>query len=286
MSTPFRLACVQVNAGGDIDSNIAAASALVREARNAGADFIALPECVALMEPNKKRILSLATDESACRPLAAFRDLARDTGAWLLAGTVVVTAQDGRLANRSCLIAPDGAVRARYDKIHMFDVDLPGGESYRESATYRPGEEAVTAALPWGGLGMTVCYDVRFPKLYLALGQAGADFISVPSAFTRQTGIAHWHVLLRARAIETGAYVFAPAQCGEHPGKRFTFGHSLIVNPWGEVLADGGEAPGYVIAEIDPAKVAAARRAIPSLAHERRFAAPSRTQPPDRNAAE
>jgi predicted amidohydrolase len=168
----------------------------------------------------------------------------------------------------------------------MFDVDLPGGESYRESATYRPGEAAVTAALPWGMLGMTVCYDVRFPKLYLALGGAGADFISVPSAFTRQTGLAHWDVLLRARAIETGCYVFAPAQCGEHPGRRLTYGHSLIVDPWGEVLADAGETPGYVIAEIDPAKVTAARSAIPSLAHERRFAAPRRSPAHDRNAAE
>jgi predicted amidohydrolase len=286
VSTTFRLACVQVNAQGEIEANVKAASALVREAREAGADLIALPECVALMEPQRARVRALATSEDSSTVLAAFRDLARETGAWLLAGTVVVTAEDGRLTNRSCLIAPDGSVRARYDKIHMFDVDLPGGESYRESATYRPGEEAVTAALPWGTLGMTVCYDVRFPQLYRVLAHAGADFLSVPSAFTRQTGTAHWHVLLRARAIETGAFVFAPAQCGEHPGKRLTYGHSLIVDPWGAVLADGGDAPGFVMAEINTLKVAEARRAIPSLAHDRPFTTPAPVDRGGQKAAE
>jgi predicted amidohydrolase len=270
----FNLACVQVSAQGDIDANVQTASALIREARKAGADLIGVPECVALMEPKRDRVRALAQDDRESRPLAAFRDVARETGAWLLAGTVVVTAEDGRLANRSSLIAPDGTIRARYDKIHMFDVDLPGGESYRESATYRPGGEAVTAALPWGTLGLTVCYDVRFPQLYRALAHAGADFISVPSAFTRQTGAAHWHVLLRARAIECGAFVFAPAQCGEHPGNRLTYGHSLIVAPWGEILADGGDTPGFIMAEIDPAKIAAARRAIPALTHDRPFTLP------------
>ena len=274
MSAKFNLACVQISAQGDIDANVAAASLFVREARKAGAELIGLPECVALMEPKRDRVRALVQAEEHSRPLAAFRDVARDTGAWLLAGTVVVTAEDGRLANRSCLIAPDGSIRARYDKIHMFDVDLPGGESYRESATYRPGEAAVTASLPWGTLGMTVCYDVRFPQLYRALAHAGADFISVPSAFTRQTGAAHWHVLLRARAIECGAFVFAPAQCGEHPGNRLTYGHSLIVAPWGEILADGGEAPGFIMAEIDTAKIAAARRAVPTLNHDRSFTLP------------
>jgi predicted amidohydrolase len=286
VTAKFNLACVQVSAQDDIDANVAHASALVRDARRAGADLIALPECVALMEPRRARVRELAEPESASRPLAAFRDLARDTGAWLLAGTVVVTAEDGRLANRSCLIAPDGTVRARYDKIHMFDVDLPGGESYRESATYRPGEASVTAALPWGTLGMTVCYDVRFPQLYRVLAHAGADFISVPSAFTRQTGTAHWHVLLRARAIECGAFVFAPAQCGEHPGRRLTYGHSLIVAPWGEVLADGGEAPGFILTEIDTAKIADARRAIPSLDHDRPFTLPQSEKIPPVRAAE
>ena len=285
MSDKFNLACVQVSAQGDIDANVAAACHLIREARKAGADLIGLPECVALMEPKRDRVRALAQAEDESGPLAAFCDTARETGAWLLAGTVVVTAEDGRLANRSCLIAPDGSVRARYDKIHMFDVDLPGGESYRESATYRPGAAAVTAALPWGTLGMTVCYDLRFPQLYRALAHAGADFISVPSAFTRQTGTAHWHVLLRARAIECGAFVFAPAQCGEHPGNRLTYGHSLVVAPWGEILVDGGEAPGFFMAAIDTAKVAAARRAIPALNHDRAFTLPqSGSLAPDRAA--
>lgn len=286
MSTIFKLACVQVSAQDAIEPNVAAACALVRDARKAGADLISLPECVALMEPKGARQRELARVESESAPIAAFRDVARETGAWVLAGTVVVAAEDGRLANRSCLIAPDGSVRARYDKIHMFDVDLPGGESYRESATYRPGAAAVTAPLPWGTLGMTVCYDVRFPQLYRALAHAGADFISVPSAFTRQTGTAHWHVLLRARAIECGAFVFAAAQCGEHPGQRFTYGHSLIVDPWGAVLVDGGEAPGFIMAEIDVTKIAAARRAIPALAHDRPFTNPASVTPATIRAAE
>ncbi len=275
MSVTFRAACVQVTAGADLAANVAAACDLAHQARAAGAELIALPECVALMEPDRKKVLAAAVPEATHPALVAFRDLARETGAWLLAGTVMVPAADGRLANRSCLIAPDGTIASRYDKIHMFDVDLPGGETYRESRTYRPGDAAVVADLPWGRLGMTVCYDVRFPQLYRALAHAGADFVAVPSAFTRQTGTAHWHVLLRARAIECGAFVIAPAQCGEHPGSRLTFGHALIVDPWGTVLADGGEAPGFVIAEIDLAKVAAARAALPTLAHDRPFAAPA-----------
>jgi predicted amidohydrolase len=175
------------------------------------------------------------------------------------------------LANRSFLIDPKGAVRARYDKIHMFDVDLGKGEVYRESKSYAAGTKAVTARLPWGRLGMTVCYDLRFPQLYRALAQEGADFLSVPSAFTRPSGSAHWHVLLRARAIETGCFVFAPAQCGVHEGGRKTYGHSLIVDPWGEVLADGGNEPGFITARIEPERVIEARRRIPSLDHDRRF---------------
>ncbi len=277
MTGPFRAACVQVNAGADLVANVAAACEMARRARAEGAELIALPECVALMEPDRRKVAAAAAPEDRHPALLAFRDLARETGAWILAGTVMVPAADGRLANRSCLIAPDGGVAARYDKIHMFDVDLPGGESYRESRTYRPGDAAVVADTPWGRLGMTVCYDVRFPQLYRTLAHAGADFISVPSAFTRQTGTAHWHVLLRARAIECGAFVIAPAQCGTHPGNRQTYGHSLIVDPWGAVLADGGEAPGIAIAEIDPARIAAARAALPTLTHDRPFAAPDAT---------
>jgi predicted amidohydrolase len=182
---------------------------------------------------------------------------------------------DDRLANRSFLIAPDGAIAQRYDKIHMFDVELAGGESYRESNAFRPGEAAALATLPWGVLGMTVCYDLRFPHLYRGLAQAGADFLSIPSAFTVPTGRAHWHVLMRARAIENGCFVFAPAQWGEHAEGRKTYGHSLIVAPWGEIIAEAEDGVGFITAEIDPAKIAEARRAVPSLRHDRAFAAPS-----------
>ena len=184
---------------------------------------------------------------------------------------MAVLVSEGRLANRSFLITPNGDIAARYDKIHMFDVDLGGGESYRESSNYRPGELAVLAELPWGRLGLTVCYDLRFPALYRALAEAGASFLAIPSAFTQKTGEAHWHVLIRARAIENGAFVFAAAQGGKHENGRDTFGHSLIVDPWGKILAEGGTEPGVVMAEIDPAEIAAARARVPSLQHGRRF---------------
>jgi predicted amidohydrolase len=210
--------------------------------------------------------------------LVAFQALAVELRALLLVGSLVVWSDapadaDGRrkLANRSFLIDADGAIVADYDKIHLFDVDLGGGEVYRESSSYAPGNKVVMADTPWGKLGMTICYDMRFPHLYHRLAQDGADFISVPSAFTRPTGRAHWHVLLRSRAIETGCYVFAPAQCGDHAGGRKTYGHSMIIDPWGEVLADGGEEPGFVVADIEPAKVAEAREKMPSLHHDRAF---------------
>jgi predicted amidohydrolase len=177
-------------------------------------------------------------------------------------------------ANRTHVIAPDGKIAAVYDKIHMFDVDLGNGESYRESATLKPGNQAVTGDLPWGRLGLSICYDLRFPHLYRALAKAGADFLTIPAAFTRTTGKAHWHVLQRARAIETGCFVISPAQCGRHAGDRETYGHALIVNPWGEVLADAGEEPGFILAKINPAEVAEARRKIPCLTHDRDFHGP------------
>ena len=222
--------------------------------------------------------------------LAALREVAQETGVWLLIGSLAVdlsrepgTAEgERRLANRSYLVDPGGAVVARYDKIHMFDVDLAGGESYRESNAFRPGGRAVLAETPWGVLGMTVCYDLRFPHLYRALAQAGADFLAIPSAFTVPTGKAHWHVLLRARAIENGCFVFAPAQWGEHAEGRRTYGHSLIVDPWGEVLADAGEGVGIVTARIDLAAIAKARRMVPSLQHDRPFTKPDACRPPSR----
>ncbi len=218
--------------------------------------------------------IAKATDEAANPALAAFRNLARETGAWILVGSLAIKVEASRLANRSFLLGPDGVIAARYDKIHMFDADLKNGESYRESALFRPGEDTVLAALPWGTLGMTVCYDLRFPHLYRALAQAGADFLSVPAAFTVPTGKAHWHVLQQARAIENGCFVFAPAQWGEHAEGRKTYGHSLIVDPWGEVLADAGEGIGFITAEIDPARVEEARRMVPALRHDRTIPAP------------
>ena len=273
MTEPFKVACVQMTSVVDPDATVAAASDLVRRARDAGAALIALPENAGRMAPQKV-LLAEAEEEAAHRGLAAYRAVAAETGAWLLVGSLTVRLAADRLANRSYLIAGDGTVAARYDKIHMFDVDLPSGEQYRESAAFRPGGAARLADTPWGTLGMTVCYDLRFPALYRALAQAGADFIAVPSAFTRPTGAAHWHVLLRARAIETGCFVFAPAQCGSHYGRRATYGHSLIVAPWGEVLAEAEEEPGVILADVNPAAIAAARTAVPSLQHDRPFAAP------------
>ena len=270
----FTAACIQLNSGPEPAENIAAASALIRRARAAGADLIMTPETTDMMEPRRPLAFEKAEDQEAHAGLAAFRDLAAELGVWLLAGSFVVKLGADKLANRSFLIAPDGGLAASYDKLHMFDVEIPDGQSYRESGAYQAGAAAVTAELPWGRLGMTVCYDLRFAQLYRALAQAGAHFLTVPSAFTRYTGQAHWHVLLRARAIETGCYVFAPAQCGVHAGARETYGHSLIVAPWGEVLADGGEEPGIVTAEIDPAKVAEARSMVPALQHDRAFGAP------------
>lgn len=198
--------------------------------------------------------------------------LAKELSVWLLIGSLSIKLLDEpRVANRSYLIAPTGSVVTSYDKVHMFDATLAGGEVYRESAKCRPGTSLKVASLPWGKIGLSVCYDVRFPHLYRALAQAGAVFLSVPAAFTRPTGAAHWETLLRARAIENGCYVFAPAQCGEHPGGRRTYGYSLIVDPWGRVLADGGEEPGIVCADVDVAAVAEARAAVPSLQHDRPF---------------
>ena len=271
MSATFRLACIQPNAGDDMAANIEAALALVRAARADGADFIAMPENVSMMELGRRNALAKAHAEDGHPALEAFRALAGETGAWLLVGSLTIDLGDGMLANRSFLLDGAGAVTAVYDKIHMFDVDLDGGESYRESSSYSSGDAMRLGPTPWGTLGLTICYDLRFPGLYRGLAQAGAGLLAVPSAFTRQTGAVHWHVLLRARAIENGCYVFAPAQCGDHPRGRQTYGHSLIVDPWGEVLADGGEAPGFVAADIDMARVAKARRAIPSLDHDRPY---------------
>ncbi len=275
MTSHFTAACVQVNSGTEIEPNLAAAGDLVRRARDRGADLIALPETVTAIVFGRRKTLERARPEDSHPGIPFFADLAQETGATLLVGSMSVGLPGGeQVANRSFLFDPTGAIVARYDKMHMFDVDLAGGESYRESATYRPGEKAVLAPTPWGGLGMTICYDLRFAYLYRALAQAGAEILSVPAAFTRKTGRAHWHVLLRARAIETGCFVIAPAQTGTHDQGRETFGHSLIVAPWGEVLADAGEDVGVVTADIDMGRVAEARAAVPALSHDRPVAPP------------
>jgi predicted amidohydrolase len=274
MSAAFKVACVQLNAARDIAPNIDAASRLIREARKAGADFILTPENTSMIEPKRALLLEKVRPEAEHPGIPAFSALAEELGVWLLIGSMQIRLDATHCANRSFLFDPTGAIAARYDKIHMFDVDLAGGESYRESATFRPGNEAVIADLPWGRLGLSVCYDLRFAYLYRALAQAGASFLTVPAAFTVPTGSAHWHVLLRTRAIETGSFVFAPAQCGAHAEGRKTYGHSLIVAPWGEILAEAGDEPAVITAEIDPAKVAEARGMVPALRHDRTFGGP------------
>ncbi|MDY0241039.1 MAG: carbon-nitrogen hydrolase family protein [Rhodospirillaceae bacterium] len=271
MTGTFTAACLQVNAGEDMMENVRVAADLTRAARSVGADLVLMPENVAMMAKGRADMVARAEPEETHRALAAFRALAQETGAWLHCGSLAVRLAGGLLANRTYLLDGTGAVRAVYDKIHMFDVDLGAGESYRESETFLPGNRAVLASTPWGGLGLSICYDLRFPMLYRRLAQAGASFLAVPAAFTETTGRAHWHVLLRARAIENGCYVFAPAQGGEHAGGRRTFGHALIIAPWGEVLADAGEGPGFITAKIDPAQVARARGRVPSFAHDRPF---------------
>ena len=286
MTAKFKAACVQVSAGRELAPNIGTAVRLGRAARARGADFIVYPENVTMIEPIGAEALKKALPESEHPAIPAFRALARETGAWILAGSLSIRAGEKKYANRSLLFDAGGNVVARYDKLHLFDVDLADGERYRESERIAPGERAVLAATPWGLLGMTICYDVRFPQLYRALAKAGAAMFTVPAAFTEQTGRAHWHILNRARAIECGAFVIAAAQCGTHAQGRRTFGHSLIVDPWGEVLAEGGESEGVIVAEIDLAKSAEARRRIPALQHDRAFAAPESVPLQAKDAAE
>ena len=264
MTRAFRAACVQLNAPDDLGAGIAAAEEGIRRARDGGADFIATPENTPLIEMRKAEQIAKARAMDDHPAVPAFCQLAKELEVWLSIGSITVRLGEDRLANRQLLIAPDGRLAATYDKIHMFDVEIPDGQSYRESKLFQPGSEAVLAELPWGRLGMTICYDLRFPHLYRDLAQAGAEILVVPAAFTKFTGRAHWHLLLRARAIETGCYVIAAAQCGTHSKGRETYGHSLIVAPWGEIVADGGEEVGEVFAEIDLARVEEARRMIPA----------------------
>ncbi len=270
MNELLRIACVQCNAGEDLDAGIAAAVAMTREAAALGARFVTLPEYFSQLDVRGGRLHLKAFEEARHPALVACRALAAELGVWMLLGSIPVPAADGRAFNRSILLDADGEIVARYDKIHLFDVDLSADERYRESDVIAPGDRAVTAETPWGKAGLSICYDLRFPHLYRHLAKEGAGMLMVPAAFTRTTGKAHWHVLVRARAIENGAFVIAPAQCGEH-GEGATYGHSLIVDPWGRVLAEGGEEPGVVLADLDLGEVARVRAKIPSLRHDRPF---------------
>ena len=276
----MRAGLLQLNVSDDPAANLLETRALVRAAAQGGAGFVLTPEVSNCISANRAHQQKVLHPEETDPTLAALRADAADLGIWLLIGSLGLKTDDadGRFANRSFLIAPDGAIAARYDKIHMFDVNVSDTEVYRESAGYRPGARAVVAETPFARIGMSVCYDVRFPNLYRALAQAGAEVLTVPAAFNHITGQAHWEVLLRARAIETGCYVLAPAQVGDHAahdgGTRRTYGHALAVAPWGEVLSDAGTKVGVTFVDIDRDQVARARARVPSLTHDRPFKAP------------
>ena len=271
---PFKAACIQLRSTGDVAENIRQASAFVREAAAGGARFIATPENTNIMARDNRAKLAATFDEAADPSLPAFASLAKELRVWLSIGSLHIKVSPEKTANRSFLFAPDGTIRARYDKIHLFDVTVATGESYRESTQVEGGHEAVLADTEFGAVGITVCYDLRFPQLYRKLAKKGAFAFTIPSSFTVPTGEAHWHVLLRARAIENGAFVIAAAQGGLHANGRETYGHSLIAAPWGEVLAEAGTEPGVIFAEIDPALSAQARGRIPNLEHDRDFSGP------------
>lgn len=275
MAASLRIGLVQVTAGRTLAPNIAKAERLIDHAAKEGANFIVTPENVTMIEPKADAARHKAVVEAQHPGLEALRACAARNNVWLLIGSLSIRTEAGptagMIANRSFLIDAAGAITARYDKIHLFDVSLADGESYRESDYVAPGDRAVLAATPWGPLGMTICYDIRFPHLYRDLAKAGAVMMSIPAAFTETTGRAHWHALNRARAIETGSYVLAPAQWGEHAEGRRTYGHSLVVDPWGAIVADGEEGEGLTFADIDLSAVRKARAHIPSLSHDRAY---------------
>jgi predicted amidohydrolase len=283
----FQAACVQLRSTTDVEENIETVERLVREAAGAGAEYVQTPEMTNIVERRRTSLAAKIQPEEDDSAVKRFGALAAELGIILHVGSLALKASDGKIANRALIFGQSGEVLARYDKIHLFDVDLPNGESWRESAVYHPGGKAVAVDLPWLRLGVSICYDVRFPHLYRALAHSGACALSAPAAFTRQTGEAHWHVLQRARAIENGAFVISAAQAGQHADGRETYGHSIIVAPWGEVLAEGGgDGPEVVLAEIDPALSGEARARIPSLANERPFALPDIEEPePMRSAS-
>lgn len=271
----MKIAAIQMTTACDPAENLPIIAARVEQAAAAGAQFIGLPETCVFMERGRVAMRARLQTEAEHQPLRDLCDLAQSLSVWLLIGSLVLADEDSdKAVNRSVLIAPDGQIVARYDKIHMFDVTLENGESHKESENYQAGAALVVTPIATFHLGMSVCYDVRFPNLYRRLAEAGADILSVPSAFTSQTGAAHWHILLRARAIETGSYVIAPAQVGQHENGRQTYGHSLIVDPWGKIIAEAQADDSFIIADIDKAAIDAARRQIPSLSHGRRYRLP------------
>ncbi|WP_417687871.1 carbon-nitrogen hydrolase family protein [Roseibium sp.] len=272
--TEFVAACVQLRAGKDVLANLAETSGLIRSAASAGAQYIQTPEMTNVLVRSRDELLERIRLEQEDPTLAAMQKLADELGVWIHLGSIAILLPGGKVANRAFVIGPDGVVRASYDKIHMFDVDLPNGESWRESATYEPGGQSTLLELPWIRMGMAVCYDVRFPAIFRTQAREGAGLLTMPAAFTRQTGEAHWHVLQRARAIENGAYVVSAAQGGVHEDGRETYGHSIIVDPWGKVVAEiDSDEPGVVTAKIDPEEVTKARQRIPAIANERSFSA-------------
>jgi predicted amidohydrolase len=270
-----KVACIQITAEREFEPNIKKTMRMITRAKDEGAALVTLPENTTMLEPIAAAALRKAKTEEEHPGFAAYRKAASNNQIWLLVGSLSIKLPSGKLANRSYLIGPDGNVAAQYDKVHLFDVNLREDEWYRESDTIEPGDQAVLAESPWGLIGMTVCYDLRFPQLYRDLAQRGARILTIPAAFTKITGEAHWEILVRARAIETGCFVIAPAQWGEHAEGRKTFGHSLIVDPWGTVLADGGDGEGYAFAEIDLSQVDKARARVRSLTHDRVYSLPA-----------
>ena len=263
-----------MTSGNEAAENIAVAEGYIRDAAKDGADLVMTPECTTLLELSRRALFEKIHSQEEEPAVGHFSALAKELGIWLVIGSMPILLGE-KVANRCFVFGPDGAIKQTYDKIHMFDVDLPNGEQYRESRSYEPGARAVLTDLPWGRMGLSICYDLRFPHLYRKLAQGGASMLSVPAAFTQQTGEAHWHTLLRARAIENGAFVFAPAQTGTHASGRKTYGHSLVIDPWGTILADGGTEPGVSLAEIDLTLVKTARTNIPSLGHDRPYEGPA-----------
>jgi predicted amidohydrolase len=269
--TNFKIALLQSNSGNTLSENLNWVKTQCEEISHKSVDCIFMPENIAMMEWGREAILAKSFSESQHPALDFFKSLAQTYGFWVHCGTLTIRLDNGKLANRTYIMNPQGQITDFYDKIHMFDVDLGHGEVYQESANFCAGDRSVIAKLPWGKLGLTICYDLRFPHLFRRLAQQGACYFAVPAAFTKTTGIAHWQVLLRARALETGSYIFAPAQTGSHAGGRETYGHSMIIDPWGSVMADAGSKPGWIMAEINPEAVTSVRQKIPSLNHDRSF---------------